>query len=106
MSLRRVPVDGKLTPSERKPKLLAVALDLAVGAGFQKVTREMIASRAGVSGGLISRYWTAPELATAILDEAIRLGVLPVVAQGLAARHPSALAASESIRRAAAESLI
>jgi AcrR family transcriptional regulator len=102
---RRQPIGGALPADARRQQLLAVALPLAEQHGFEHVNRTMIGEAAGCSPSLLSQYWTAQELQTAIMEEAVRIGCLPVVAQGLAAKHPVALGASPALRQQAAASL-
>lgn len=102
----RKPIGGKLASADRKMQLITIGLRLAVEYGYERVTRDMIAARAGCSGGLISLYWTAPDLQWEIMTEAVRTGCLSVLAQGLASRHPVALEAPIELREAAAMSII
>ena len=96
----------KLPPAARRERLLEAALVLAGRHGYENVTRNMIAAESGCSGALISWHWTANELQAAILTRAIEVEQLDVLAQGLALRHPIALAAPETLRLAAAETLV
>ena len=103
---RRQPIGGALPSDTRRQQLIALALPLAEKHGFEHVTRAMIGEAAGCSASLPSQYWTAYDLRTAILEEAIRTRCLPVIAQGLAARHPVAVNASLPLRQAAARSIL
>ena len=96
----------KLPPAARRERLLEAALTLAARHGYENVTRNMIAAESGCSGALVSWHWTASELHTAILTRAVDVAQLDVLAQGLALRHPVALAAPEALRRAAADTLV
>ena len=90
----------------RRRQLLDAAMRLALRHGYRHVTREMVAAATATSPGLISRYWTAPELRTAMVEEAVASGNLAVLVQALAASHPAALAAPRRLRRAAAATLV
>jgi AcrR family transcriptional regulator len=92
--------------ADRETQLLDLALVLAEKRGFERVTRQALAREAGVSESLVSAYWTSVALQNRIMQEAVDLRLLTVIAQGLAARHPAALAAPRSVRRAAALSLV
>jgi hypothetical protein len=67
----------------------------------------MVGEACGVSETLVSYYWR-PISAwhDAIMTRAVELANLTVVGQGLAARHPAALAAPEWLREQAARALI
>ena len=102
---RRRPKDRR-TPVARREQLLTIAAALAETQGFDRVTREQIAALAGCSGGLISRYWSASGLQTALVEHAVATRSLIILGQALAARHPLALAAPLDLRRAAAAALV
>ncbi len=90
----------------RRDDLLNAALRLAETHGYDRVSRRMVADACGCSDALLSHYWTAPGLQAAILGLAVERGNHAVLAQGLSARHPTALAAPEGLRAAAAASLL
>ena len=57
--------------------------------GYQAVTREMVAHDAGVSVGLISKYFlTMREFKRAIMRAAIERESLDIVAQGVSLHDP------------------
>jgi hypothetical protein len=75
-------------------------LRLARSAGLANVTREQIATEAGVAAGLVSlRLGTMPALRRSVMRAAVAQEVLEVVAEGLAARDPYALAAPLELRQ-------
>jgi AcrR family transcriptional regulator len=87
----------------RDARILDAALELACSVGYQWITRESVATAAGVSLGTINNvFGTMPELKRAVLSAAIERGVIPVVAQGLGDRHALVLAAPQEIREKAA----
>jgi AcrR family transcriptional regulator len=87
--------------------ILEAAMPLAERHGYQHVSRAMIAAATGVSETLVSYYWTpADAFHSAILERAASTGNLRVLAQGLIARHPAALAAPRAIRVAAAKAIL
>jgi len=96
----------RLPGRERKRRLLDAAMPLAEQHGFQTVSRAMVAAAAGVSEALLSRYWSAPDFRTAMMERAVATANLTVLAQGLIARHPVAMAAPLGLRHAAAAAII
>ena len=96
----------RLPEANRRADLLDRAMLIAEANGFENVTRERLALAAGVSTALISRYWSALGLQTAIVQEAVATNRLLILAQGLAAGHPDARAASYESRLAAASLLV
>ena len=96
----------KLEARERKAQILSAALDLCKTASYARVTREQIAEKAGCPPTLITYHFgTMPSLRRDIMREAVRVGCLPVIAQGLALRDSHALKAPEELRRRAVEAL-
>ena len=90
----------------RAEELLVSALALAAEVGYQQVTRDAIAARCGVSVGTISHYFgTMTQMRRSLMRQAVARGVLPVVAQGLAACDPHAQAADPAIKTKALEYL-
>lgn len=90
-----------------KPKVLELAVQLAIKQGYRNVTRQQIADRSGVSVGTVSTYFgTMAGLHRAIMSYAVSRQVLPVIAQGLAERNSKAQGASLEVRRAALDSLL
>lgn len=74
--------------------------------GFHRLTREMIAKEAGVSPPLVSRYLGGMDtIRSTIMTEAVAQSRTAIVAQGLTAGHPVALAASETIKQKAKQSI-
>ena len=84
--------------AERMDDLLDAGLRLAEIHGFDRVTRDMVGREAGVSSTLLSQYWSAPDFHAALMRTAVARRHLIVVGQGLAARHPAALAAPYDVR--------
>lgn len=90
--------------SERNSKVLEAAIVEAEAEGYQFITRDAVAKRAGVSaGGVNNAFGTMLGLKRAVLREAIRREILPIVAEGLACKSPVIAEASpELIERARA----
>jgi DNA-binding transcriptional regulator YbjK len=89
-------------PVLRKKQILTAALDMAVVHGYQNITRGLIAERANVSVGLITRYFgTMKNLKRAVMRAAVNSEVLAVVAQGLANGDEQAKKAPQEVKEKA-----
>ena len=96
----------RLPPDDRRDAILQAAIRLAVTDGYFTLTRESAAQAAGVSPGLVSRYFYATALLRAtVMREAVSRGILSIIAEGLATRCPIACAAPAELRAAAVASL-
>ena len=96
----------RLPPEQRREAILMAAIELAALYGYQELTRDGIALHAGVSMGLVTRYFpTMQQLRRDVMRHAVKREILPIVACGLAIRDPHALRASEDLRRRAAASI-
>lgn len=94
---------SRANPELRKSQILGVALAQAKAVGYHKVTRDAIADGAGVSMGLVTRYFgTMGQLKRAVMRAAITQGVAEVVAQGLANGDPQARKAPAELKAQAA----
>jgi len=75
---RRVPA------AMRKENILQVAVQLAAINGYDKITRDGVAEHAGVSMGLVTKYFgTMNQLRRDIMRAAIKREVPEIIAQGL-----------------------
>lgn len=91
---------------ERRQKLLSAAFETAEAVGYQNMTREAVAQRAGLSHGSINHeFGTMAGLRNALMHEAIIAKRLPIIAQGLACGDPITKNAPPSLRMAAAKNL-
>jgi len=87
----------------RDGRILDAALQLAETDGYQWITREGVATLAGVSPGTINNvFGTMPDLKRAVLTEAVKRRIIPIVAQGMGDRHAIIQDAPEDLRREAA----
>jgi AcrR family transcriptional regulator len=85
---------SRLTPTDRRAAILAAALTLAAERGLPAITRDGVAAAAGCSPALVSAYfYTVPELRNRVVEQAVACEQLRVLADGLVARHPAAIAA-------------
>lgn len=96
----------RLDPDARKAAILTAAVKLATEKHYQTITRDDVAQAAGVSAGLVTRYFFAmPELRRRVMEEAVRRELLPVIAQGLAHGCPVAAGAPAWLRAKALTAL-
>lgn len=97
---------SRVSPGIRKQQLMNAATELSVEKGFLALTRESVAEHAGVSVALVSRYFhTMEQLKDSVMLDAVRHELLGIIAEGLAVRHPLAMAAPAAVRIAAAQKL-
>lgn len=76
---------SRANPALRKDQILNVAIGLAKEQGYHKITRDGVAGAAGVSMGLVTRYFgTMKQLKKAVIRAAVKQGIPEIVAQGLA----------------------
>lgn len=104
----------------RDDRILAAAVRLSVQHGYRNITRQQLADEAGVSPTSVSNFQRSQitngdhpprkrgvmyDVRDALMQRAVDTGNLTVLAQGLADRHPAALAAPEQLRIAALTSV-
>jgi AcrR family transcriptional regulator len=91
----------------KKEDVLEAALATARAAGFKRMTRDAIATRAGCSPGQVSHLLgTMAQLRRAVMRAAVKRRDLTLIAQGLVAGDPYAQAADAPLRRQAMESVL
>lgn len=72
-------------PALRRDNILNVAVEMAKSDGYHKITRDGIAEKAGVSMGLVTRYFgTMKKLRRDIMGAAITKKIPEIIAQGIA----------------------
>lgn len=77
-------VRARTYPTLRKEHILKCALDLAIEIGYDKITREKIAEKAGVSMGLINKYFgTMLKFRRDIVRASIKQEILEIIAQAV-----------------------
>lgn len=97
----------RMNPVDRKRQLLGHALLVSREHGYRNITRKQISDHGGVSATLITKYFgTVSNLRRAIMGEALRLGDLEIIAQGLVAKDPRAEKISDELRKKALEKLM
>jgi hypothetical protein len=93
---------SRANPELRKEQILTAALSVASDRGFNKMTRDHIAEAAGVSVGLVSKYFgTMPKLKRDVMRAAIRGEWMEIVAEGLATGDPHARKAPQELKEKA-----
>ena len=97
----------RLSPKVRRESILIAALDLAKTHGYNRITRDAIAEHAGVSMGLVTRYFhTMQQLRRTLMRAAIKSEILEIVAQGLASNDVYAQNAPDELKERAINSLM
>lgn len=99
----------KLDKRTRIAQIMVAALDLCAkpNATYLRITRDEIARKAGIPPTLIAYHiGTMATLRRDIMREAVRVGCLPVIAQGLAARDRHAMKAPKELQERALQSLV
>lgn len=99
-----VPVSkSRANPGLRRDHILNVAIEMAKVKGYHKITRDGVADSAGVSMGLVTRYFgTMNQLRKAVMRSAVKQGIPEIVAQGLANGDDHAKKASAELKAQAA----
>lgn len=76
---------NRANPALRKDQILNVAVAMAKDVGYTKITRDAVAEGAGISMGLVTRYFgTMTQLKRDVIRYAIRNEVAEIIALGLA----------------------
>lgn len=95
--------------TERDGRILEAAVELAKEpgtGGYQWITRDLVAERAGVSVGSVNNaFGRMVELKRAVMREAVSREIVEIVAQGLADGSPIAAAAPPDLKARAARSI-
>lgn len=96
-----------MTAAARRDDILSAAVRLSATKGYLHVTRDDIALAAGCSPALVSNcLGTMVQLRRAIMGAAIANEVLPVIAQGLAAKDKRAQKVSVELQKHALATLV
>lgn len=98
---------SRTSPALREEHLLECAVALATVQGYHNVTRDQLAEAAGVSMGLISRYFgTMVQLRKAVVRQAVLKEIPEIIAQGLANGDKQAQKAPDALKTRAAMLLV
>jgi len=94
-------------PQIRKQEILNAAIELAKRVGYQAITRDEVAQEADASSSLITCYfYNMDGLKRAVMQAAIELEELSIIAQGLGLRDAEALAINDKLKSKAINYLI
>lgn len=89
----------RANPTLRKAHILAAAVAMAKDTGYHKLTRDAVAESAGVSMGLVTRYFgTMNQLRRDVIRYAIRHNIPEIIAQGLANADDHAKKAPDELK--------
>lgn len=94
--------------AENRQRVLNAGLLLAERHGYRNIKRDQVAAEAGVAAGLINRqiYWGSIDgFRDAVMVEAVRVGNLRVIAQGLVDGHPSTAGIDPELKEQAVRSV-
>lgn len=93
---------SRTDPKLREASILNAAVELSKELGYQNITRDGVAERAGISMGLVTRYFgTMVNLQRAVMGAALRDGIAEIIAQGLAHNDPRARKAPPELKERA-----
>lgn len=99
-------MSDRMKPKERRAQILGAAVIVAARFGYLQMTREDIASEAGVSNALVSKYFnTMTQMRRAALRRAIKIENHAVIAQGVVAGDKAVSKISEELKAAALASV-
>jgi AcrR family transcriptional regulator len=91
---------------ERNRRILAAAVALADEKGFRNYSRNDVADRANVAAGSVNNaYGTMDGLHDAVMQYAVDGKLAKIVGEGIAARHPLALAVPQPLKDSALAAL-
>lgn len=102
-----VPVSKRRVPAAmRKQQILEVAINEAKKSHYNKITRDGVAEAAGVSMGLVTKYFgTMQQLRTQVIRHAVKQSIIEIIAQGIASNDDRAKKASQEDKQKAIELL-
>ena len=94
----------RMKPKDRKEHILHAALTVARNRGFNRMDRAAIASQAGVTPALITKYYTTmTQMRRAVMRAAVKREIVEIIAYGIGARDKHALRASDELKQRAAD---
>lgn len=97
---------ARISSTARRASILALALPLAERYGFDNIPRETLLRQANIPASRFVQLWPIARFRADLMREAVAKRNLRVLAQGLAVRHPVAMAAPREMRLAAAEAMV
>jgi len=94
----------RLKPDDRREQILRAAIAVASKGHYKHISRREIAEAAGTSGPLVKHYLgLMSELSDVLMTYAVENRQLWVLAQGIMAEDPIALAAPDELKDKARE---
>ncbi|MBW1726010.1 MAG: TetR/AcrR family transcriptional regulator [Deltaproteobacteria bacterium] len=97
---------SRVDPVLRRAHILNTAVDMAKIDGYQRITRDGLAKKAGVSSGLVTRYFnTMSQLRRSIVRNAVQHEVLEIIAQAVLSNDPHVSKASTELKKRALASI-
>lgn len=92
--------------TNRNRAVLDAAVKLAETRGYRTITRQQVADEAQVAVGSVNNaFGTMDGLRDAVMAAAVEREIGPIIAQGLADRHPAAVNAPADLRTQAVAAL-
>lgn len=92
-------VTVRMTPHDRRDQILNAAIILALKQGWGSLTRRSVAEAADTSAGLVNFYFNnTPGMKDSVMQAAVERQLLPIIADGIAARNKIALSAPSELR--------
>ena len=99
------PAYERKDPTVRRKEILDAAVEVARDVGYLDLTHPKVAGRVEVSPSLVRKYFESKsKIRDAVMLEAVRLEILDIVLQGIAAKDPIVHEAPAALRAAALES--
>jgi len=96
-------IKTRANPELRRDQILNVAVTLSVRCGYNNIRRDHVAEVAGVSEGLVTKYFnTMTQLRRDIIRSAIKKEIPEIIAQGLANGDKHAKKAPPELKNKAA----
>ena len=96
-----------LKKGARRDQILTAAMAMALDTGYNSLTRDGVAQRAGVAMGQVNHVFnTMTQLRRAVMRSAVNLEHLPIIAQGVAQGDKIAHGAPEWLKQKALSSLL
>ena len=86
--------------------ILKAAVALAIRRDYREVTRDAVATHAGVAPRLVSYYFgDMGAMRSAVMEEAVRMEILPIIIHGIVAKDPIATGAPVKLKARALDSI-
>jgi len=97
---------SRVDPALRRAHILNTAVGMAKSEGYQRITRDGLAKKAGVSSGLVTRYFnTMIQLRRSIVRQAVQREVLEIIAQAVLSNDPHVSKAATELKKRALASV-